>query len=393
MVISSYNISKQLISFSWAYIILFGIFFGFVPIVFSQSDLKDASFSLAGITIISVFGYIFGLNLGSNREIVIPKVVLKYKSFSIFIFLLYILTIAIIIISAGKIPLIESIKGTNQEELFILRETFLKKREGWEAYLSYAITLIDSAVFPYIIIFAFNIKDRFRFLYLGSFFLYSLSFLEKGYFFKIALPVFFYFFYISKNKKTFLIKGTLVLVFIIFGMFAVSRFDVQEVVRDDPFFSILYTPKDISSALIWRSIAVPVVTAIQGINLFQQEFHSSFFYGSTSSFISFIFGLERSNFERILYQSQFGGSETGNANQCYLVEAFINFGYTGVLLFSFFTGKLIRGIIKSNDIAALCIMPLFLYNLFNTGLIGNLLSNGFILFFLMMKFIKIKHCQ
>ena len=187
MEISSYNISKQLKAFSWAYVLLFGVFFAIVPIFFSQSDLQEASFSLAGITFISIFGYLIGLNLGTKKKIEIPKVVINYEGFSKKIFILYLLVILIIIISAGKIPLIESLKGTGQEELFVLRETFLKKREGWESYLSYAITLIDSAIFPYVIIYAFNIKDKYRFLYLGSFFMYSLSFLEKGYFFKIAL--------------------------------------------------------------------------------------------------------------------------------------------------------------------------------------------------------------
>jgi len=92
----------------------------------------------------------------------------------------------------------------------------------------------------------------------------------------------------------------------------------------------------------------------------------------------------------LLYQSQFGGEGTGNTNQCYLIEAYINFGYIGVLIFSFIVGRLIRGVINSKDIAALCIMPLFLYNLFNAGLIGLLFSNGYLLFFLMIKYIKIK---
>jgi hypothetical protein len=84
-------------------------------------------------------------------------------------------------------------------------------------------------------------------------------------------------------------------------------------------------------------VAVPVITAYQGLELFfSNEFHGEYLYGATSSLLSSIFGLERINFERALYQSQFGGSETGNANQFYLIEAFINYGYLGVFYFHFY---------------------------------------------------------
>jgi hypothetical protein len=111
--------------------------------------------------------------------------------------------------------------------------------------------------------------------------------------------------------------------------------------------------------------------------------------GSSSSVIAFITGTERVNFERLLYQTQFGGTETGNANQYYVIEAFINFGYTGVLLFSFVVGSLIKFSIRSGDRVLLAIMPLLIYNLYSAGLIGTMLSNGFILLFLMSKFISL----
>lgn len=384
----SYNINHQRKAFSWSYLILFMTFYAIIPILFGQQSLKDASYVLAFITFISSIGYLLGLNINTSRRIIIPKIALDFNRFAMTIYILYIIVIGVIFITADNIPLLESLGGASQEDLITFRETFLKKREGWQSMLSYIVTLIDSAIFPYIIVYAFNVKNEYRYLYLITFLLYSLSFLEKGYFFKIALPVFFFFYYKTKNKKSFLIKGAVIFGIFITGMFAASRFETNEYVRDDPFFTILYTPQDISSAIAWRIIAVPVITAIEGIDLFFKGFNGEFLYGGTSSFISFFSGLERVNFERSLYQTQFGGAETGNANQCYLVEAFINFGYIGIIFFSFFIGKLIKGIINTRDIAALCIMPLFLYNLFSTGLIGNLLSNGFILFFLFFRFIK-----
>lgn len=187
-----------------------------------------------------------------------------------------------------------------------------------------------------------------------------------------------------------MISGGCILAVIIL-MFTLSKFDAIEVTRDEPFFSIYHIPSTVFEAIIWRIVAVPVITAYQGLDLFfSNSFNGEYLYGATSSLLSSIFGLERINFERVLYQSQFGGSETGNANQFYLIEAFINYGYIGVFLFSFIVGKIAKDFINTKNIAIICIIPLFFYSLFNSGLIGNLFSNGYILFYLMIKFVKFK---
>lgn len=385
-----YSSSKENKAFTRAYVLIFVFFYAFIPVYSSHKDLQEAAFTVAGLTILSVFGFVFGLNVSnSDVQTYVPRVQIGFEKFSTNIFILYLSIIVIIIATAGNVPLIESLKGASQYDLLTFREDFLKKREGWESYLAYAITLIDTAIFPYIIIYSFNIRYKYRYLFIITFLLYSISFLEKAYFLKIIIPLFFFFFYKTKNKKTFLIKGFAVIVSLFAAMFSLSKFDTTDLQRDEPFFSILYTPKDIFTALLWRSVAVPVLSVIDAMDLFLKNY-TDYFYGATSSFLSFLFGLERSNFERLLYQSQFGGEGTGNTNQCYLIEAYINFGYIGILLFSFIVGRVIRGVINSKDIAALCIIPLFMYNLFNAGLIGLLFSNGYLLFFLMIKYVKIK---
>lgn len=384
------NIFKQKKNFLIAYTFIFIGFYALVPLIYVDSNKYDSIPIIVIITLISLIGFIIGLDFYSKKEIFIEKIELNFERFSNFIFIIYIIIILIILFTATNIPIIESINGADQYDLILFREEFLKKREGWESYLGYAITLIDTTIFPYIIVNSFRINYKRKFLFLFIFIFYSICFLEKAYFLKIAIPLFFYFYFISKNKKTFLLWGGLVVFSLISIMFMLTKFDSTEFKRDEPFFSILYTPSSITSAIVWRSTAVPVITAIEGLDLFAKDFNSELFYGSTSSFISFLFGFERSNFERILYFNQFGGEGTGNANQCYLIEAFINFGYLGVFLFSYLIGRFIKGIVASRDIAALCIVPLFFYNLFNAGLIGLLLGNGYLFFFLFIKFFKFK---
>ena len=234
-------------------------------------------------------------------------------------------------------------------------------------------------------------KTRYRYLFILIFALYSISFLEKGYFLKIGIPLFFYYYYKAKSKKTYFIVSGSFLLTIILAMFLLSKFDTSDVIRDEPFFSILYTPTTVFQAIVWRMVAVPVITAYQGFELFlSTAYNGQYFMGATSSLLSSIFGLERINFERALYQSQFGGSETANANQFYAVEAFINYGYIGVLMFSYFLGLIVKNMINTRNIAIICLIPVLYYNLFSSGLIGNLLSNGFLFFYLFITNVKIQ---
>lgn len=389
---SEERIKRFKLDFFKAYIVVFGVFYIIVPLIFMGESVESRfTLQLASLTMLSVIGFGIGLLINffpnfSKRYFVVPS-----KTFSWLVYGAYAFIIAVTILTAGEIPIIASFRGADQVELILLRESFLKEREGAEALLAYIITLLDTTFFPLVVLYAFATKSKYRWLFLGTFIFYSISFLEKAYFLKIGIPMFFYFYYQAKNKKSYLLISGSVLISIIFAMFLVSKFDSSVVVRDDPFFSIYYTPTTITQAVIWRIIAVPVVTAYQGIELFYSSlFRGEYFMGATSSTISGIFGMERINFERVLYQTQFGGSATANANQFYVVEAFVNFGYVGVLIFSYIFGKFVKDFINTRNITIICIIPVLYYALFNSGLIGNLLSNGFLFFYLFISKFKLR---
>ncbi|PWN70381.1 hypothetical protein C1631_010430 [Chryseobacterium phosphatilyticum] len=386
------NIKKIKKIFAISYCVIFLTFYCIIPVFFMGDSVdKTISETLGAITLLSVFGFLasFCINFFPNHKQ--KYLVINGDTFSKYVFIIYILVVLLIMVTAGELPILASLRGASQEDLFGLREDFLKDRKGFEIIFSYLITIIDSTFFPFVIVRAFFYKNKSRFLYLLVFVLYSISFLEKGYFLKIAIPVFFFLYYKSKNKKTYLLVSGGVILALISLMFLLSKFDAIDASRDEPFFSIYHIPATIFEAVVWRMVAVPVITAYQGLELFfSNEFHGEYLYGATSSLLSSIFGLERINFERALYQSQFGGSETGNANQFYLIEAFINYGYVGVFLFSFLLGKIVKDMINTKNIAIICIIPLLFYNLFSSGLIGNLLSNGYLFFYLMVIYVRFK---
>jgi hypothetical protein len=389
-VLNPINSKSHFWGFSSFFVVLFLTSYALVPAIFAGQLFPEYVLLLSEITLISVVFFLLGLNLKGLNPLSKPRIVMDFDTALYLLFAVFLAVFFVILVTAPQIPIVESFKGADVTELSEYREEFLKARQGWEASLGYIIGVINGFFLPYFIAKSFLIKHRFRYFLTFIFFLYSLSFLEKAYFMKIALPIFFLFYFQTKNKLFFLVRGGLIIVVLFFLMFFLSGHTGLDISRDESFFSILYTPSGTFETIIWRSAVVPIVTAIDAVRVFLTDFGGNFLLGKTSSFLAMLSGSGQVNFERLLYQSQFGGIETGNANQVFFIEAYINFGFLGVGLFSFVVGRIVRYSIRSKDLAFVSIMPLFIYNLFMSGLIGIFLSNGLIFFLVVYYLFKFK---
>jgi hypothetical protein len=367
---------------SYGYAILFFFPYVILSYIFMYDKYSSYVNLLAELTIISIITFCFSLNVNFGLSIKIKKATLVFDEFINKIFSLFIIIVFIIIITADKIPILESIRGASESELNAYRESFVKTRTGIESSLGYIIGMISTFFLPYIILLSFYRNHKNKYIYLAIFLMYSTLFLEKAYFLKIAIPLFFLYAFYTKNLIWFTIKG---LIFVLFGFLIMYSLATKLAgsENNEDFFSILYVPTGSLEAIIWRSGVVPIVTAIDGLRVFFMNFNGELFYGDTSSLIAFVKGTERINFERYLYQVQMqGGTESGNANQFFLVEAFINFGYFGVVFFSMLLGKIVKHLVESYEIVLISIIPLIFINLFSSGLIGNLFSNGLLFLYI-----------
>ena len=81
---------------------------------------------------------------------------------------------------------------------------------------------------------------------------------------------------------------------------------------------------------------------------------------------------------------------TGSSNSVYFTEAFVNFGWIGLLVFGYVVGLLMRLFAMSRDEAFRALWPLFALGIYTSGLIGLLLSNGFVLLFALALFVKFR---
>lgn len=386
----NFSLSSYLKSFSIGFTLIFAFAYAIIPYLYGYNIFPEYVSILMQITFLGVLTYNLSLNFGLGYTIATRKIVIDFDLALITIFSIFIFIVIVILVTANKIPLIESLRGADVNDLTQYREDFLKGREGWGASLGYIIGMINAYLLPYFIVLAFQLNHKLKYIVALIFFLYCISFLEKAYFLKLVLPIFFLYFFYSTNKLLFLIRGLIIISSLFFLMFILAGNTGFTTTRDEDFFSILYTPTGTIEAIIWRAGVVPIVSAIDAVRVFMTDFGGQFLLGKSSSLLAFISGSDQVNFERALYQTQFGGSDTGNANQFFLIEAYINYGYAGVIFFSFLVGKITRFIILQKNIALISILPMLLFNLFNAGLIGNLFSNGLLMFLIIVNFIEFK---
>ncbi len=376
-------------NYAVAYLLVFVIPYALIPYLFAFQLYPEFVITLINIAMLSFGGYLFSLYLTPSIKLPLPRLILNYQHLLFLVFVLFLLVVIVIFATAPQIPIIESLKGADAEDLSEHREAFLKARTGWESSLSYIVAIITGAVMPYLIAMSFEKEYQYRYIYALFFFLYCVSFLEKAFFLKLLIPVFFILFGKSANKKLFLIKGGVALFSLLLLMFILAGVTTPSQTNDEEVFSLLYTPTNVTEKLLWRAGVVPIITALDGVRVFINDLNGNYLMGASSSILALFTGVERVNFERLLFQSQFGGTDTGNANQFYGIEAYINFGYVGVFLFAAIVGYIVRYAIRSGDKVLVAMMPLFFYYLYSAGLIGTLFSNGFLLLFFMTRFLSL----
>jgi hypothetical protein len=145
----------------------------------------------------------------------------------------------------------------------------------------------------------------------------------------------------------------------------------------------------ISDFLLYRTLEVPIVTVTDSLDFWRQRYSGEPLHGATSSLLSSAWGLQRIPFEREVFVYQYGAFETGtgSANAAYFVEAYVNFGYPGVLLLSVALGAVIGYVGRSEDAALRCTLPLVLYTVFVGGMLGMLFGNGLLVVLLASRLI------
>ena len=156
------------------------------------------------------------------------------------------------------------------------------------------------------------------------------------------------------------------------------------------FFRADFRPVSAAEHLAWRIVAVPIFTASDALLILDRKFDGQHLYGATSSFVSAVFGLKRVNYDAEVHGYQWGDMRVGRSNSVFITDGYVNFGWAGVIVFSFFVGQAFRWFAIFKEEAFRSMWPLFAYNVIQASLIGSLLSSGFAVLFFIALFVDIR---
>lgn len=355
---------------------------------------------LAAITLVGCIALCIGYSLPLLDGLFAPsasRISINGPAFHGVVWGTFLVFLIVTISTAGSIPLLSALQGASVSELDQQRGAFLKGREGIEAALPYLATLFLGALLPYSLVHLFVQKSRWRYALTFAFLAFSVSFLVKSLFINVAFPLLYY---VALRKKTSvsallaIIAGSLLLLYVLTKFAVGDSLSVNDmpIEQFDPatFFKMSYSANGLAEFLVWRSIAVPMVTAADTLRVHIETFGGDLLYGATSSLFAAVFSMDRIPLERLVFAHQFGWNETANANSIFLTEAFVNFGWMGALIFSMIVGQSLRCFANSRDVGFKSLWILYCFSLFSGGLIGTLLSNGYIVIFVMALFCRLE---
>lgn len=327
-----------------------------------------------------------------------PRIAVSARSFHVVVWGTFVIFLVITFTTAPSIPILSALKGASGADLSLERGAFLKARVGLESVLIYVSTVFVAALLPYSLALLFIRKSRLRFVLLLLFLAYSLSFLQKALFLNVVLPLL----YLAARNRN---ASTKRILSVVFGsgllLYAVTllAFGPAEDISLEPgggvvtggdFFGASFLPGNALEHLLWRATAVPLFSASDTLLVHQEQFGGRPLWGATSSFFAGALGLERIPMERLVSEHEWGWNDIANSNALYVTEAFVNFDWIGVVVFSLFVGQSLRWFRRSRDEAFKSLWTIYVLAVFTSGLIGTLLSNGYLLMFAMALMVRLK---
>jgi len=240
----------------------------------------------------------------------------------------------------------------------------------------------------------FNERSKWRYVSAVLFFAYCISFMQKALFLNLALPLLAYMAHAGRlNARVLLAALSLSIATLITATaLSYSGSEPPSTSITDDYLTARHQPASAFDYVIWRALAVPIFTAVDTLVVHKEQFSAEPMLGATSSLLSLLFGIERINLERYVFEHQFGSwNETANSNAVFLTDAYVNFGWIGVFIFSIACGFAFALMQKTHDVGLRCLWPIFAFGLFSSSLIGTLFSNGFILVFFLSLLFKVNH--
>lgn len=334
---------------------------------------------------------------------------------------MYFSTIVVASYTTDFTPLGAALRGGSDLDIANARANFLANRTGAESLLRYSAVILGRAVMPFLVVYAYWTKSKFRHLTLiGLLFCYFI-FLEK------ALPIFLFLPMILLNlqKRRFLLAtmhSTLLIIAI--GLLAflaqgglydsTKNLNVQKkeyvvekssmigaenvTIADDSIlhFYPLYVafPEEDQASVKYKSIIIlnralwiPYVTAYDWLKFQDVVLNGELTYGRSIGILSWLLGKPKLQIERMVYKYQGLGGD-GASNTVFFVDAKIAFGWYGVFIYCILLTLISKIILSSrNEVAKIASVTGF-FTVCLSPLTASILSGGLFFYLLICLLIR-----
>jgi hypothetical protein len=333
----------------------------------------------------------------------------------------YLLMYLYVVVTAKSVPLWEALQGACSSDLALYREELFRTRIGLESLLNYANSIFTVLLMPYAMLVLYLSKHKYRHWVLVVFVFSLLISLEKSLILRAALPILILVVNGQSNKLGFSIGKILISIAAVIlivasitkgvasntgcapevgvvleatddGVKAEAKVDAK--VESNPYLR-KYFPLGYNNPLAFlanRIVWIPYITAIDTLNYSRDRLNGELLLGRSSAVISYLTGQERYYLEREVFRYEWSQNSTGtgSANAVFISDAFVNFGWLGIVLGSMLLALITQMFIATNNIAAKSIYYTYALLLSTGSIFGVLFSGGLLLALFIAMFIKLE---
>jgi len=307
------------------------------------------------------------------------RIRLRFSYFAILFLVSYTALVIYAAYTVNEVALVAAIRGAGAAELAESREYFLRTRTGWEASLKYFNAICMMSIIPYIMATLFHIRHKLR-VPLLCLFLFSLMLtLERSLAVMALFPLVVLF--ANRKAKTRALGLTLLLVIAIVATTHLARGGLTEGSSGGLALSGDYTitsESGIIGYVVDRVVWIPYMTAYDWLRFQNDILGGKYTLGSSISFVSTVLGTKYIPLEREVFRYQWGQNVTGtgSSNTVYFIDAFLNFGILGSIIYSITLALIVRVISVSDNTPAKAAVYIPLFALAANSLTAVLFSGG-----------------
>lgn len=393
-----------------------------IGVMFFHPFIGDTGWLFVVMLLLSLSVYVGTYTFIGRREVGVrlDRYAIEVNSGAVirFIVIPYVLMYSYVLFTTEAVPLWEAIHGACASDLAIYREGLFRTRVGVEAIFNYVNSIFTVLLMPYAMLVLYLSRHKFRHWILGIFVFSLLISLEKSLILRAALPLLILVANGYSNRLGYSVgKIAVVIVVVIVVVAAISKgqladrncspelgsvVDVVETVDETigggkfaeksphlkKYFPLGYD--DPITFLVNRVVWIPYITAIDTLNYSRDRLSGRLLLGSSSGVVSFFTARERVHLEREVFSYEWGQNSTGtgSANAVYISDAFVNFGWAGIIIGSMLLALITHIFQATTNIVAKSIYYTYAILLSMGSIFGVLFSGGLVLALLIAMFVK-----